>query len=130
MKFSQAAAPAFWGAVAGAVLLAFIGFKWGGWVTASTAQQMATTQSQNAVVRSLAPYCVARFERLPNAAAEWTKLKKTDDFDQDSFLEKAGVVTPQGSKIGSDTTDAVASACATKLVAMKQLASAEVAATK
>ena len=130
MKIPAATAPAFWGAVCGAILLAIVGFKWGGWVTASTAKQMASTQSQHAVVRALVPYCVARFEHMPDAAAQWTRLKKTDDFDQGSVLEKAGVVTPPGSKLGSDATDAVASACATRLVAMKQLANAEVGLSK
>ena len=30
-----------WGAVGGAIVLAIIGFVWGGWVTGGTAQEMA-----------------------------------------------------------------------------------------
>jgi hypothetical protein len=121
MKISEAAAPLFWGAVGGAIILAIVGFKWGGWVTAGTAEQMASAQSQNAVVNALVPYCVAKFERLPDAPTQWAKLKKADDFDQGGMLEKAGVVSPPGSKIGGDASDAVANACATRLVALKEL---------
>ena len=30
-----------WGALGGAIVLAIIGFAWGGWVTGGTAQEMA-----------------------------------------------------------------------------------------
>ncbi len=30
--------PALWGAAGGAVVLAIVGFSWGGWVTSSTAE--------------------------------------------------------------------------------------------
>src|ERR1700747_2586345 len=33
--------PVLWGAVGGAILLATIGFNWGGWVTTGTAEAMA-----------------------------------------------------------------------------------------
>ncbi len=33
--------PVLWGAVGGGIVLAIIGFAWGGWVTGSTAQKMA-----------------------------------------------------------------------------------------
>ncbi|MDA8107846.1 MAG: hypothetical protein M0015_04340 [Betaproteobacteria bacterium] len=130
MKISAAVAPAFWGAVGGAIILAIIGFNWGGWVTASKAANMAQTKAQTAVVHALVPYCVDTFEHMPDAAAQWVKLKKTDEFDQDTFVEKAGVVSPPGSKLGSDTADAVASACADKLVALKQLGGTQVSLNK
>ncbi len=33
--------PGLWGAVGGAIVLAIVGFAWGGWVTGGTAQEMA-----------------------------------------------------------------------------------------
>ncbi len=38
--------PALWSAVGGGILLAIIGFAWGGWVTGSTAQEMAEEFAQ------------------------------------------------------------------------------------
>ena len=34
--------PGVYGALAGAVIVAFAGFSWGGWVTSSNAARMAT----------------------------------------------------------------------------------------
>ena len=50
----------FWAAVGGAILLAIIGFAWGGWVTGGTAQKMAEEMTENAVVDRLALICVER----------------------------------------------------------------------
>ncbi len=130
MQVPAAAKPAFWGAVGGAIALAIVGFNWGGWVSAHTAKTMASRQSRHAVVKALVPYCVARFEQMPDASAQWTKLKKTDDYDQGSMLEKIGVVVLPGTKLGSDETDNLASACAEKLVAMKELAGVKVSLNK
>ena len=41
--------PVLWGAVGGAILLAIIGFNWGGWVTTGTAEAMAKDIAANAV---------------------------------------------------------------------------------
>ncbi len=49
---------ALWGAVGGAIVLAIIGFAWGGWVMGGTAQSMAEESAQNAVVARLAPICI------------------------------------------------------------------------
>lgn len=130
MQIPSQVKPAFWGAVAGAIILAVVGFEWGGWVTAGTAQQMASQKAQAAVVSTLLPYCVARFEQMPDAAAEWGKLKKTDSYDQSDFIEKAGVAGLPGSKLDSDTADALAGACASKLVAMKSLGVTKVSLNK
>lgn len=126
MQVPAAVKPAFWGAVGGAIVLAIVGFNWGGWVTGHTAKTMAAQQSRQAVVKALVPYCVAKFEQMPDAAAQWTKLKKADEFDQGGILEKEKVVVLPGSKLGSGQTDNLASACADKLVAMKELGGVKV----
>jgi len=51
----------FWLCVASVVVTMIIGFTWGGWVTGGTAQEMAKTMAEDAVVRRLAPICVVRF---------------------------------------------------------------------
>ncbi len=48
-----------WGAAGGAIILAIIGFAWGGWVMGGTAQEMAEV----AVLGRLAPICVEQFNQ-------------------------------------------------------------------
>ena len=54
--------PLLTGAIGGAVVLAIVGFTWGGWVTAGTAESMATKRAKSATVAVLAPICVAKFQ--------------------------------------------------------------------
>ena len=58
-----------WGAFGGAVIVAVVGFSWGGWTTAGTAQRNASTAAHDAVVAVLAPICVDRFQGQTDAAA-------------------------------------------------------------
>jgi hypothetical protein len=65
-----------WGAAAGAVALAVIGFGWGGWSTAGgTAKQV-----EAAVLTAMIPTCVKEVMADPQAAAE-LKVKRTTDYD-------------------------------------------------
>ena len=41
---------ALWGAAAGAIALAIVGFSWGGWVTGGTAETLAKNRAATAVV--------------------------------------------------------------------------------
>ena len=62
MKLPEWAGPALWGAVAGGVALAIIGFNWGGWVKGGTALKMSEKSSIAAVAEALTPYCLAASE--------------------------------------------------------------------
>ena len=50
MKIPAEVKPALWGAVGGAILLAFIGFTWGGWMTGAQARDRAEKGASAAVV--------------------------------------------------------------------------------
>lgn len=105
MHISQNVKPAAWGAVAGAVALAIIGFTWGGWVTGSSAE-MAT---QKAVVASLVPICVGQFQQSTDAPLQQAELHKITTWDRAAFVEKAGWATMPGS---TQPNSAVAKVCA------------------
>ena len=45
--------PVLWGAVGGAIVLAIVGFNWGGWVTGGTAVAMAKETAATAVAERL-----------------------------------------------------------------------------
>lgn len=105
--------PACYGAAAGALAVAIIGFSWGGWVTASTARDNVETASQSATVAALAPICADKFERAAKANNGLvTKLGAVDSWERKSHLMEAGWATfPGSAKPDSD----VAQACANLL---------------
>ena len=122
MKIPPWVKPAIWGVVVGAIVWWAVLF-WGfGWMTSGTAKQLADNQTQSAVVAAGTPYCVARFEQQPNAVASWQALKKSAaDYNQSDYVTKGGWATLAGEKPDSDTTSAVAVACATRLLALKEI---------
>jgi hypothetical protein len=117
MEISQetkaAMKPALWGAAAGAVALAIVGFGWGGWVTGGTAEALAKNNAATAVVAALTPICVEKFRQATDASANLAEMKKaTYAWDQSKFVEKGGWATMPGS---AEPNSAVAKACAESL---------------
>jgi pimeloyl-ACP methyl ester carboxylesterase len=105
--------PALWGAVAGAIALAIVGFSWGGWVTGGTAEKLARNGAATAVVAALTPICVEKFRQAADASANLVEMKKaTYAWDQSKFVEKGGWATMPGS---TEPNSAVAKACAESL---------------
>ncbi|MDQ0471664.1 hypothetical protein [Labrys wisconsinensis] len=105
--------PALFGACAGAVALAVVGFHWGGWVTGDGARSMAESQSQDAVVVALTPICLDLAKRDPDFAAKLADLKKASSYGRGEEIVKAG----WGTTLGTEATNKlVARACADKLV--------------
>lgn len=99
-------------AIGGAIVLAFVGFHWGGWVTGGTAEQMAKDTATTAVVAAYTPVCVKQFEQQANIVDQWKAFKKTAEYSRDTFVEKAGFATLPGTK---DANSAIAEACAEAL---------------
>ncbi|QIO31356.1 hypothetical protein [Bradyrhizobium sp. 1(2017)] len=105
--------PALWGALAGAIALAIVGFSWGGWVTGGTAETLAKNSAATAVVAALTPICVEKFRQAADASANLVEMKKaTYSWDQSKFVEKGGWATMPGS---TEPNSAVAKACAESL---------------
>lgn len=106
--------PMLWAIAGGALALAIVGFSWGGWVTAGTANTEASQRAKAAVVVALAPVCVEKFQHTTDAAANLAALKKTDSWSQGDFVEKGGWATFPGVN-PPDQVSAVAKACAALL---------------
>ena len=68
------------GAAVGAIATMFIGFYWGGWSLASTADKMAKERSELAVIAALAPVCADKFRALPDFDAKKVALSKVDSW--------------------------------------------------
>jgi hypothetical protein len=107
--------PAIWGAIAGAIVTLILGFYFGGWYTASSADQMANERSEKKVISALAPFCVDRFLKSADAAQSAELLKFTTDYERGSFLEKGGWTSLPGSK---ETNWGVGRACGDLLAAV------------
>jgi len=107
-----------WGAAAGAVGLAIVGFTLGGWMTSSTAQERMRASAQEATVAALAPICVAQFRKAPGAQASLAALKETDSWKQAGYVSNGGWATMPGGKAEANTE--VAAACADALLKTTQ----------
>ena len=105
--------PFLWGAVAGAVALAVVGFNWGGWVTGGTAERLAGGRADAAIVSALTPICVAQFQKSADASASLAALKATQSWEQGTYIGKGGWATMPGST--DEPNRQVATACAEAL---------------
>ena len=93
-----------WGAAAGAVALAIVGFTWGGWSTSGgTAKQVET-----AVQTALIPSCVKDVMADSAATAE-LKVKRTADYDDvvRDFRKRVGGLTDLGFQFNRDCGKAI-----------------------
>jgi hypothetical protein len=93
-----------WGAAAGAVALAIVGFSWGDWYTAKGAAQRADA----AVSAAMIPTCVKDVMADPTAAAE-LKVKRATDYDDvvRDYRKRLGTVTDQGYQFNRDCGKAI-----------------------
>lgn len=98
MKTPEWIKPAIYGAAAGAVALAVVGFSWGGWVTAGKAQKLASETGSTAVVTAMTPYCIAQSKADPNSTQVLAALKAASSYERSGILAKAGWATPLGAK--------------------------------
>ena len=101
--------PILWGAAGGAVVLAVVGFIWGGWLTGGTAQQLAEDAAEKAVRDRLTPICVAQYNRDPEKDQKLKEMKKMDHWNRGDYVEKQGWSTMPGEK---DPDSAVSIKCA------------------
>ena len=105
--------PFLWGAAAGAIAIAIVGFSWGGWVTGSTAENRASGRADEAILSSLTPICVAQFQLSANAPAKLAALKEVKSWEQGDYVGKSGWATMPGST--AEPNRQVATACAEAL---------------
>jgi len=102
-------------AIAGAIALAIIGFSWGGWVTAGTAQEMAEEKAENAVIDRLVPICVAQYKEDPEKDRKQKELKDVSGLQKGDFVEKQGWATLPGEE---KPDRMVAEECAKRIIAL------------
>ena len=106
--------PGFFGAVVGAIALAIVGFSWGGWMTVSAADKMASDHAKLEVLAALVPICLEQSKQDPQLTETLAELKATSGYKRSDMLMDTGWATMPGS---SDPDRQVASACMEKLAA-------------
>lgn len=102
-----------WSALGGAIVLAIVGFSWGGWVTGGTALEMAEEKAEDAVVNRLAPICVEQFNQDSEKDQKLKELKEKDSWVRDDYIEKQGWATMPGEEKPDST---VADKCADMII--------------
>jgi hypothetical protein len=112
MELPSSVKPGLWGAAAGAIAMAIVGFSGLGWTTAETSEKHAQDTASTAVVAALLPFCVTKAQADPNLTT-LTKLQaEQSSYSRHDIVMKAGWATLDGTATGND---ALARACADKL---------------
>ena len=103
----------FWACVATAVLTMIIGFSWGGWMTSSGADRLATDRSRTAVTTALVPVCLEKSKSDPAVSRKLVVLKALPS----SYDQREAVLNDGWASIGSGEANRdVADACASELL--------------
>jgi len=82
--------PVLWGAVGGAIVLAIVGFNWGGWVTGGAAMAMAKETAATAVAERLGTICVAQFNRDTTKSQKLLEMKDKDTWEKGRYIDRVG----------------------------------------
>src|SRR6476646_2671519 len=103
---------AFWSALGGALVLAYAGFNFGGWVTGGTAAALAKETAADAVTERLGAICVAQSSRDSARDQKLKEMKGKEAWDRGRYIEKQSwAIMP-----GEEKADGrVADACAKQL---------------
>lgn len=104
----------FWIAMASIIATMVIGFTWGGWVTGGTARAMADVTGEDAVVKRLAPICVAQFNEAPDKASRLKEMNEISAWQRSEYVSQQGWATMPGEE---ESDRGVASECA-RLIAV------------
>ena len=105
-----------WGAMGGTIALAVVGFGWAGWKTGNTAELIARTRSEAAVISALAPICANQFQQAHDAAAQQAALASKSSWEQTQVVEASAWARMPGT---TEVAEGVAKACIDLIVKLK-----------
>jgi hypothetical protein len=106
------------GALAGAALIAWIGFDALGWKLNSAAEALANRKAEAAVVSAFASICRDQFAKGADYSARLSALDKVERYSRGDAVAKAGWATMNGAK---EPRSGVAQECAELLIPAKSL---------
>jgi hypothetical protein len=99
-QYRASKAVLFWACAGSVAVATIVGFSWGGWVTGSSAREMAADSAAQARQEVAAVVCVDRFMAAPDAGVQLTALKDvSSSYAQSKFVEEGGwaIIVPAGS---------------------------------
>jgi len=101
------------GALAGAMLLWWVGFDGLQWSTKGAAESVAVRRAEAATIATQARICSAQFTIAKDPAGRLADLKKTERYSRGEVLAKTGFATMAGDK---EPVSGVPQACADLLI--------------
>lgn len=104
--------PGLYGALIGAVVVGIGGFSWGGWMTGSGAEKLASSRSHDQVIAALVPVCMEMSQTDTDRIAKMATLKAATTYQRRDVLMEAGWATVPGSMTPNRD---LAGACVTAL---------------
>ncbi|MBT8155513.1 hypothetical protein KMP13_16905 [Epibacterium ulvae] len=107
MTFPEWTKPGVYGATIGAIAISIIGFTWGGWTTANTAEEMAQSYATEEVTLAMVPVCLNRSQVDAERSAKLATLQGASRFQRRSAMMDTGWATLPGTETPSrDLADA------------------------
>ncbi|WP_299553695.1 hypothetical protein [uncultured Tateyamaria sp.] len=100
--------PGIYGALIGAAFIAIVGFTWGGWVTGSAAEKMASEVAEDRVIAALVPFCLDMSRTDEARVEKLAAIRETSTFRQRDAVMEAGWATMPGAE---EPNRALAQAC-------------------
>ena len=85
-----------WLLIGAVVLTMIVGFGWGGWLTGGSAQDVADTAADEAVIMRLAPICVAQFNEDPARDEKLAEMQEESSFQRAAYVRDQGWATMPG----------------------------------
>lgn len=108
MTFPEWTKPGVYGALGGAIVVSVIGFSWGGWTTAGTANEMAQTHAAEEVTLAMVPVCLNAAAADPARAAKLASIQDASSYNRRKAMMATGWATFPGS---DEPNRDLASAC-------------------
>ena len=98
-----------WSGVGGALVTAYIGFNFGGWVTNGGAVALANESAAAAVAERLGSICVAQFNRDQAKSEKLDQMKGKDTWEMGRYIDaQSWAIMPGDEKSESGVADACA----------------------
>ena len=105
------------GALAGAVLITWVGFDALGWKTQGASEDLVKRQADVAVIAAYARICSVQFKGAKDFPERLAALQKSERYSRGDVLAKAGFATMPGEK---EPIYGVSQACADLLIPEKR----------
>ena len=89
--------PGIYGALVGAVIVGAVGFSWGGWMTGTSANKMASAMARSDVITALVPVCLDMSRTDGDRIAKLATIREAAKYKRRDAVMEAGWATMPGS---------------------------------